>query len=175
MGRPLEYLIGITAFTCLILSVSAQADDEKKGEDGIQVRAILSGAQEVLGVDQVLIESAKIVAKFEKDLSAARVELTIVGGANVFAAHFHCGRAGQNGPVVVTLFTSGGIAPLMFDGVKASGTITNADLITNPCAIDGQPVNNIASLAIAMRLGLIYVNVHTFDLPGGEVRGQMLE
>ncbi len=77
--------------------------------------------------------------------------------------------------MAVTLF-SGGLGPLIFDGEKASGTLTNADVHANTCFLAiGQAVNNIASLALAMRAGLIYTNVHTFDNPNGEVRGQMLE
>jgi hypothetical protein len=152
-------------------SVNAYAGDGV----GIKFKANLSGAQEVPASGPGLIESAKIMAAFKKDLSAVKVTLTINGGGNVAAAHFHCARAGANGPVAVTLFT-GELGPLMFDGIKASGTLTNADVHENSCTIViGQPVNNIASLAFAMRLGLIYVNVHTFDNLGGEVRGQMLE
>jgi hypothetical protein len=175
MGRPLEYLVGITAFTCLMLSVSAQADDKNKAENGIRVQADLSIAQEAQPTVLGLIESASITAEFEKDLSAVDVNFKINGGSNVFAAHFHCAPAGSNGPVAVTLF-SGVLGPLMFDGEKVSGTLTNADVHENSClAVIGQPVNNIASLAMAMRAGLIYTNVHTFENPGGEVRGQMFE
>jgi hypothetical protein len=39
----------------------------------------------------------------------------------------------------------------------------------------GMPINNIASLAFAMRDGLIYANVHTVANSGGEARGQLLE
>jgi hypothetical protein len=42
-------------------------------------------------------------------------------------------------------------------------------------ALRGRPINNIASLAFAMRDGLIYANVHTVANTGGEVRGQLLE
>jgi hypothetical protein len=38
-----------------------------------------------------------------------------------------------------------------------------------------RPVNNIASLALAARDGLIYANVHTVAHSGSEVRGQLLE
>ncbi len=167
MGKLLKYVIGVAAIGCLMSGVNAYAGGD------IKLQANLSGAQEVPGAAQVFITSASISAKFEKDLSAVKVKLKIKGGINALAAHFHCGRAGENGDVIVTLF-SGMAGPLMFDGAKARGTLTNADVgsIDN-CA--GQPVNNIASLAAAMRNGSIYTNVHTVDIPSGEVRGQMLE
>ena len=169
MGKLLKCVIGVAAIGCLMSGVNAYAGGK------IKFKAELSVAQEALPVVPGLIESAKINADFEKDLSAVKVKLTIEGGGNVAAAHFHCARAGLNGPVAVTLFT-GGLGPLIFDGMEASGTLTNADVNANSCLIViGRPVNNIASLALAMRDGLIYINVHTFDNPGGEVRGQMLE
>ncbi len=171
MRISLKQLVLVVGIACLTLSVTADAGGKKK--KSINFEAELSGAQEVPGVAQVFIISASISAKFEKDLSAVEVKLVIEGGINALAAHFHCGLAGTNGPVVVTLF-SGMAGPLMFDGAEASGTLTNADVgsIAN-CA--GQPVNNIASLAAAMRNGSIYTNVHTLDILSGEVRGQMLE
>jgi len=168
MGKLLKCVIGVAAIGCLMSGVNAYAG----GGGGIKFQANLSGAQEVPGAAQVLIESAAINAEFEKDLSAVKVTLKIKGGANVAAAHFHCAPAGANGTVVVTLF-SGGLGPVPFDGKIASGTLTNADVGSISCI--GRPVNNIASLASAMRDGLIYINVHTFDVLSGEVRGQMLE
>jgi hypothetical protein len=163
-------MLCVAAVACLLLNVTAQADSKKK--KGIKAQADLSSAQEVPGAGPGLIESAKITADFEKDLSAVKVKLKIKGGGNVLAAHFHCGRAGENGPVVVTLF-SGMSGPIMFDGSDASGTLTNADLPPSVCG--GRPLNNIASLAFTIREGLIYTNVHTSDNLPGEVRGQMME
>jgi len=168
--NSLKQLVFVVGIACLTLSVTADAGGKKK--KSINFEAELSGAQEVPGVAQVFIISASISAKFEKDLSAVEVKLVIEGGINALAAHFHCGLAGTNGPVVVTLF-SGMAGPLMFDGAEASGTLTNADVGDLNCG--GQPVNNIASLAAAMRNGSIYTNVHTLDILSGEVRGQMLE
>jgi hypothetical protein len=166
MGKLLKNVIGVAAIGCLMSGVNAYAGGD------IKFQANLSGAQEVPGAVQVLIESAEINANFETDLSAVNVTLKIKGGANVAAAHFHCGRAGENGPVVVTLF-SDGLGSVPFDGQIASGTLTNADVGSISC--NGRPINNIASLASAMRDGSIYINVHTFDVLSGEVRGQMLE
>ena len=172
MRNLLKQLVFLAAVACLLLNVTAQADSKKK--KGIKAQADLSTAQEVPGVGPGFIESARVTADFEKDLSAVKVTLKIKGGGNVVAAHFHCARAGENGPVAVTLISGSG--PLMFDGEKASGTLTNADVNANTCmAVIGRPVNNIASLAFAMQDGLIYTNVHTTDNLGGEVRGQMME
>jgi len=170
MGKLLKCVIGVAAIGCLMSGVNAYAGGK------IKFKAELSDAQSVSVPPLVpgLIESAKINADFEKDLSAVKVKLTIEGGSNVAAAHFHCARAGANGPVAVTILSA--VGPLFFDGIEASGTLTNADVHANTCmSVIGRPVNNIASLALAMRDGLIYVNVHTSDNPGGEFRGQMLE
>jgi hypothetical protein len=172
MRNVFKQLVCIAALACLLLSVAVQADSKKGKGKGLTVQADLSGAQEVGSVGPGLIESARITANFEKDLSAVKVRLRINGGGNVVAAHFHCGRAGENGPVAVTLISSSP-GPVMFDGTDASGTLTNADVVPGVCG--GRPLNNIASLAFAMRDGLIYTNVHTSDNPPGEVRGQMFE
>ena len=76
-------------------------------------------------------------------------------------ANFHCGLAGENGPVV-------------FGPIGPSRPLTNEDWTGVDCSeIIGRPVNNIASLAQAMLDGSIYVNVQTAALPTGEIRGQM--
>ncbi len=60
--------------------------------------------------------------------------------------------------------------------VASTGTLTNTDFLGADCTgTTGRPINNIASLALAARDGLIYVNVHTILNPAGEVRGQLLE
>ena len=112
-------------------------------------------------------------AKFDKAFTRVEVKLRVQGGDNVMAAHFHCARPGETGPVEFGLFSPG---PLLFDGERAKGTLTNADFTGADCVPTiGRPVNNIVALAFAMRDGLIYANVHTTDNPPGEVRGQLLE
>jgi hypothetical protein len=97
---------------------------------------------------------------------------------NVVASHLHLAPAGENGAVVTFLF--GNVPPGggRHNGVLATGTITDADLI-GPMA--GQTV---ADLIAEIEAGNIYVNVHTNDgdttqnegpgdFPGGEIRGQV--
>jgi hypothetical protein len=140
--------------------------------------ATLSGAQEVTtdppgGVDTDT--TGKIKVKFDEGLTQAEFELRVFDGTVIRVAHFHCGRAGENGPVEVFLF--GPVdAGVDVDGELAEGIVTNADFRVADCdSAIGRPVNNIASLAFAARDGLIYANVHTVAHSSGEVRGQLLE
>lgn len=152
----------------LALPTVADADD-----DTLEFRAVLSTAQEATPVvGTVSIEKASVRARFNQDLSAVSVRLRIAPNDRVVAAHFHCNRAGLNGPVAFGLIGPG---VFEFDGNVARGTLTNADFTGADCVPSvGRPVNNIAALAFAMRDGLVYTNVHTVENPSGEVRGQML-
>jgi hypothetical protein len=87
------------------------------------------------------------------------------------AAHFHCHRPGENGPIVLGLISPG---PCMLQGDKIECTLTNAHITGAGCANSiGRTINNIAALQDAMTRGEIYFNTHTTANPGGEIRGQM--
>lgn len=94
----------------------------------------------------------------------------VANSQNVTMAHIHLAPAGVNGPVVVWLYPDAPPAQLLpgpSSGVLAVGTITEADLV-GPLA-----GASLADLLDAMRAGNTYVNVHTEQYPGGEVRGQI--
>ena len=157
----------------LLTTISANADDGKRG---LRFSAALSGAQEVTsppgGVDTNATGSIR--ARFDEGMTEVVVRLRARKLSEpAVAAHFHCAPAGQNGPVVFGLVSPGQCEGLM-EGRIHNCTLTNADFTGAICPV-GAPVNNIASLAFAMREGRIYVNVHTPANPGGEIRGQMLE
>ncbi len=138
----------------------------------LSFKAELSTAQAVPAPVPGLIVSSDAKARFDDALTEVDVKLRVDDGSNVVAAHFHCARPGLAGPVAFGLFSPG---PLFFDGKQAKGVLTNADFTGADCnGFIGRPVSNIAALALAMRDGLIYINVHTTDVPSGEVRGQML-
>lgn len=138
---------------------------------GLSFDAALSGAQEVPEV--ATSTTGELDLDFDRAFTEAEFVLKVFGGDDVVAAHLHCGRPGQNGPVVFFLYFG---PPVDVDGTLSEGTLTNSDYTGNDCtAAIGRPVNNIASLAFAARDGLIYANAHTLSHPGGEVRGQLLE
>jgi hypothetical protein len=138
---------------------------------GLRFYAALSGEQEVPPVETT--SSARGLVFFDAGFSRVHVRIDLRGPLDVVGAHFHCGRAGTNGPVAFGIMNPG---PLLEVSDRTRVTLTNADFTGADC-VDavGRPVNNIAALALAMRDGLIYLNVHTPTAPGGEVRGQMLE
>lgn len=171
-----------TMFFTLVLVAWVASSTAAYAESGERFEADLSGAQEVVfDVNGTLVPGGRdtpadgsITVKFDKLFTMVEVNLKFDDLTGAFtASHFHCGRAGQNGPVVFGLVSPG---PLDFDGRKIRGTLTNADFNGADCLpVIGRPVNNIAALAFAMKEGLIYINVHSSSFPPGEIRGQMLE
>lgn len=65
------------------------------------------------------------------------------------AAHFHSGEAGKNGGVAVPISPSG-------PAFEGSATLTDAQ-------------------AADLMAGKLYVNIHTADNKGGEIRGQLMK
>jgi hypothetical protein len=102
-------------------------------------------------------------AKFESDGTSVAFELKWDDLTTpAFAAHIHCGGPGEAGPVGVTLFA----APMDTEG-EVEGTFS-APAAGNACGWE-----DLADVLDAMAAGDAYVNVHTDQHPGGEVRGQI--
>ena len=122
-------------------------------------RAHLSGDQEVPSVDTDATGQANF--KLSKDGSSLQFKLIVANIQNVAAAHIHIGARGSNGPVAVTLYN--GLIEGRTSGVLAEGMITS-DMVTG---------YSLAELVDIMLDGGAYVNVHTPQNPGGEIRGQI--
>jgi hypothetical protein len=107
------------------------------------------------------------------DRSEVRYKLLVANVKNMTQAHIHCGAAGVNGPVVVFLF---GLVPdgETLNGILAQGSFTAENIIVRPdsAACPGG-VADLEGLLAKMEAGMTYVNVHTLQYPGGEVRGQI--
>lgn len=96
---------------------------------------------------------------------------------SVTQAHLHFAQKGVNGGILVFLCSNLGNGPV---GTQAcptnNGTITGTITSANVGAAAGQSIGagELFSLIRGMRAGVVYVNVHTDQLPGGSIRGQLL-
>jgi hypothetical protein len=127
----------------------------------------LSGAGEVPAVDTQAQGVAIIKLNQNGDLT---YKLNVANIENVLQSHIHVAPADANGPVVAFLYPDGPppvLIPGRFGGTLASGTITDADLV-GPLA-----GGTVEDLLDEIRAGTAYVNVHTVQNPGGEIRGQI--
>ena len=122
--------------------------------------AHLTGADEVPAVETAAVGQATVILTPQDVLHA----LSVGNIAGVFAAHLHCAPEGVNGPVGITLF--GGGKPVS-SGNLAKGPLPDPD-VGNSCGWV-----TIDDAIDDMEAGYVYVNVHTFLNPGGEVRGQL--
>lgn len=158
----------ILALACAaVLSPIAAADD------GDRIRARLQSYQEVPSV------SSTARGSFEGRIEGDSIswELRYTGLESAAAqAHIHFGQKHVNGGIAVFLCTNLGNGPV---GTQAcptpsatlSGTITAASVI-GPAG-QGLAAGEFAELVRAIRAGVAYVNVHSADRPGGEIRGQL--
>jgi CHRD domain len=113
---------------------------------GDQVKVMLSGDHEVPAVKTKATGSGTITVNADMSVSGS-VTTTGIAGTG---AHIHMGAAGKNGPVAVALDKSGDNAW----SVKAGAKLTDDQYK-------------------AYKAGDLYVNVHSADNKGGEIRGQL--
>jgi hypothetical protein len=134
--RPL--LSGILAAAALALAMPASADD---------LKFKLSGDMEVPPVSTTAAGNGTITIKPDMSVSG---NVTTIGLAGTMA-HIHIGKAGTNGPVIITLNKSGDNGWSVPEGSKLS-----------------------AEQFQAYKAGELYVNVHSAEHKPGEIRGQLM-
>ncbi|MDZ7308627.1 MAG: endolytic transglycosylase MltG, partial [candidate division KSB1 bacterium] len=120
----------------------------------IKFAAQLEGSQEVPPVTT----NAAGYASITLDASGTELayEVRYTGLRSAFrAAHFHNAGRGKNGPVV---------RDIPFTGTAASGVWKSSDT-TQALTTD---------LVVELLASQLYVNVHSADHPGGEIRGQLI-
>jgi hypothetical protein len=97
--------------------------------------------------------------------------------SNVTQSHIHFAQRGVNGGIFLFLCSNLGNGPAGTPTCPAAGgtvtrTVSGADML----AVGGQnvPAANFAAALRILRSGDAYVNVHTMNFPGGEIRGQVV-
>jgi len=131
-------------------------------------RAHLSGDEEVPPV--ATRAQGQAIFQLSSDGTLLLYKLIVANIENVLMSHIHLAPEGQNGGVVVWLYPSAPPPALIegrTQGVLAAGVIRASDLVG---ALAGQTVQDLVE---QIETGNAYVNVHTSQYPGGEVRGQI--
>lgn len=126
--------------------------------------ANLTGQEEVPPVDTQAIGEA-IFVPIQPTNETIDFYVNTTGIQAVTQAHIHSGSPGENGPIVVTLFT---LNPVQ-DNVSINGSIA-ANNLEGP--MQG---TTVAELIDAIKNNTTYVNVHTEQNPDGEIRGQLVD
>ncbi len=142
--------------------------DDQKAKQVLSFKAHLSGDQEVPSADTKATGQA--IFKLSKDGTELEYKVIVANIENVTMAHIHLAPAGVNGGVVAWLYPDSAppqLIPGRTNGILAEGIITSADLVG---ALAGQSLQDLVD---QMTAGQTYVNVHTTQFPGGEIRGQI--
>ena len=116
-------------------------------------------------------------AVVDEEAGTIQYSLTYDGVTNVTQSHLHLGAHHTTGGISVFLCSNLGNGPAGTQAcpqspAQISGTIHMADVI-GPTA-QGIAPGEFAELVTAIRSKAVYVNVHSQQFPGGEIRGQLL-
>ena len=171
--------------TILVIStfLSYGMVNEAFPQSGDKFSATLDGTQEIPPVTT----EATGIASFEMQDNTITYQVNVMNSDKITGIHIHTGANGENGKVLVTLYTGAGfeendISPLpknivpkidVISSVQrssqfaSSGNFHASDL-EGP--LKGKSLENLVSL---METGETYINVHTSSHPDGEIRGQI--
>lgn len=133
-------------------------------EENVQkFKSKLSGDQEVPPIQT----NASGMAWYKPMADSIWYKINVTDIQGVTGAHIHSGKEGENGPVVVVLFTSDPPTG-QITGKLVKGNITQ-DMLEGP--MDGMQLSDLIS---TMKNNETYTNVHTELNPMGEIRGQIM-
>jgi hypothetical protein len=156
-------LVFVVALLAIAVSVGAAAASQSR-----------TSFQTLLGPEGVVVSDAhgNAVVVMTDDNSQLSYKLVVNGLEDTLQSHIHVAPApGQNGPVVLFLYPDGPPAQLfpgIFNGLLGSRTVTSADIRPKYPGI-----SNLDDLRQAIEEGRAYVNVHSVENPGGEIRGTL--
>lgn len=135
------------------IHTAAQPAGEIRGqirlESDIPALTSLTGNQEVPAVTTTATGLGTFTLNQNLEKFKFRVVLAGLSSA-ITGAHFHTGATGTNGPIVVDLMTF------------RSGNVIEGEITPTPAFLT------------SLSQGQIYINVHTTNHPGGEIRGQLV-
>jgi hypothetical protein len=130
----------------------------------MRLTATLSGANETPALLTGGAGTAEVFVNLSTQVVTYKIEIfNMPTVAN--AGHFHVGGPGLAGPVVVDL-----TPPPLADDFTMQGTASQSAFRARP----EQGIRTWADFLQALVGGQVYVNIHSLQNPGGEIRGQLV-
>jgi hypothetical protein len=136
--------------------------------------AKLSGFEEVPPI------STRARGNFEAKIQNDEIRWTLNyrGLPDVSQAHIHFAQEGVNGGIVVFLCSNLSNGPAGTKTCPApNGTVsgrTRANRVVGGASAQGIAAGELGEVLRAIRAGVAYVNVHSGEFAGGELRGQLV-
>jgi hypothetical protein len=158
----------ILIFGCCFIASADPQGKENAGRKSFRTR--LSSFEEVPAVSTTGSGEFRAQLSHEENSLAFELEYSSLEGGAVQAAHVHLGQAGVNGGIMFFLCGGGNQVACPASG-KITGVVSESSIL-GPAG-QGIAPGQFAEALRAMRSGVAYVNVHTQQFPGGEIRGQI--
>lgn len=128
------------------------------------ISANIQAEQEVPPTNSLAFGALYAVVGRDQDFMSVRVSVSCI--EKVTGAHFHLAPDGQNGGVIVTLFSS--------DPVSDPQKRFSIDLTVTADDFDGEAAEwSFEKFLDEVLAGNVYLNVHNVEFPAGACRGQL--
>ena len=157
--------LAVPLLVVIAFGASALANDQNSS-----FGARLSGYDEVPAINSA--GTGQFAATVNSSGTMITYKLSYSGlSSTALAAHIHFAQRAVAGGVVAFLCGGGGKPACPPSGGTVSGTIVASDIQALPA--QGIAAGDLVGVLRAMRAGVTYVNVHSTNFPGGEIRGQI--
>ena len=166
-GADTEQITGVSTDTDLQSQAVTVAAAPSLAVSAVQQRVFhshLDGAD--AGVETRA--QGQAIFRLSADESELYFKVVVANIKDVVGAHIHLAAPGSNGPIVLPLLGNPFIDDpgITTNGILVEGTATSAD-------VAGSLEGGLEALLAAMSEGNTYVNVHTVENRGGQIRGQI--
>jgi CHRD domain-containing protein len=151
-----------------------------------EIGSIPSGATYAQSYTGAVLTDATGTLQLDLDKKTIAYTLTYTGPftSNVQQAHIHFGKSRDSGGIVVWLCQTtakpapasvAAITPFCTTTPSPTATVTGTIIAASVLALAGQNVTAgmFDAIANAITSNTAYVNIHTMNFPGGEIRGQI--